>query len=153
MHALTEVNGNVYFCDFETAQREHAREYARGVTARAEHTDRVVANTRLMVAQINALSREIAAAHTEITRQAREQSGDLLSLADAIKGIVLQAGISRREGFHPDVNETYELAQNARAAAAELLALAREQVLQGKNAARRVAEIGQRNGLTEHIVA
>ncbi len=153
MHALTEVAGNVYFCDFEAAQREHAREHARNVTARAQMNDKVVANTRLMVAQINAVSREIAAAHAEITRQAREQSGDLLSLADAIKGIVLQAGISGRGSSHPDVGETYELTQNARAAAAELLALAREQVLQGKNAARRVAEIGQRNGLTEHIVA
>lgn len=156
VQAVTEVMGNVYFCDFESAEREP--EWPASVPPAAARS--AVANLKLLVAQINATSKEIIAAHAEITRQAREQSRDLLAMVNVIDGIVFQADTmahgSQYPGAHaavPTAVEMRELAQGAAAAADELLALAREQVLHARNAARRLAEIGHHSGLIEHTIA
>jgi methyl-accepting chemotaxis protein len=147
MHALTEVMGNVYFCDFESAEREPVLP-ARPTAARS-----AAADLKLLVAQISATSKEIVAAHAEIMRQAREQSRDLLALVNVIDSIVFQAGVTARDAPHLGATEMRELAQGAAGAANELLALAREEVSHARNAARRLADIGQRSGLVEQTVA
>jgi len=147
MHALTEVMGNVYFCDFESAEHEPAP--VRPVAARS-----ALADIKLLAAQISIVSKEIVAAHDEITRYAREQSRDLLAAVNVIDGIVFQANVTVLGSHQPDahaavptMDEMRELAQGGVTAANELLALAREEVAHARNAARRLAEISRRNVL------
>lgn len=149
MQTLTEVMGNVYFCDFENGERETAR----AAFVRPAATRSVIVDIKLLVAQINAASKEIVAAHAEIARQSREQSRDLLAMLNVIDGIVSEADITALESPHRGADEMRELAQGALAAANELRALAREQVVHVRNAARRLADIGRDNGLIEHTVA
>jgi hypothetical protein len=144
MHAPTEVIGNVYFCDFESAEREPARPAPVRPAA---------ADLKLLMAQINVATKEIVAVHAEITRQTREQSRDLLAMVDVIEGIALRAGITARESPRLGANELREFAQSTAAASNELLALAREELTHARNAARRFAELGHRSGLIEHTVA
>lgn len=149
MHALTEVMGNVYFCDFESSERDAApREQRRSAGAPA-----VVADIKLLATQINNAAKEIVAAHAEIMRQAGTQSQDLLALMDVIDGIVFQASVTARESPYLGAKEMHELAQGAAGAVNELLALAREEVLHARNTAHRLAEIGRRSGLIEQTVA
>ena len=149
MHALTEVLGNVYFCDFES----HEREAAPRAPARPAVTHAVVADIKLRAGQINNAAKEIVAAHAEIMRQADAQSHELLALMDVIDGIVFQANVTARESPYLGAKELHELAQGAAGAVNELLALAREEVLHARTTAHRLAEIGRRSGLIEQTVA
>ena len=147
MHALTEILGNVYFCDFEHNDQVPEQSASRTVAQTA------AADVRLLAAQAGAAAKEVVAAHAEITRRAREQAADLIALVDVIDSIVFQAHAATRELPYLGATEMRELAQGAAGAANELLALVREEVVHARNAARRLAEIGQRSGLIEQTVA
>jgi hypothetical protein len=147
MHALTEILGNVYFCDFEN--NEHAPEQPASRAA----AQTAAADIRLLAAQAGAAAKEVVAAHAETTRRAREQAADIIALVDVIDSIVFQANAATRELPYLGAAEMRELAQGAAGAANELLALVREEVSHTRNVTRRLEEIGQRSGLIENSVA
>jgi hypothetical protein len=145
MHGLTGVTGNVYFCDFEAIQREHARAGPLSGSFPGTALEGLPAGAALLLAQIHASAEEIAATGVELTRQARERSRSLV--AGQIQDIVSCAGTPAGKWPHANADETIEKMLNASAASGELRALLREQVSQGRAATQGIADIARRAGL------
>jgi len=147
MHGLTGVTGNVYFCDFEAIQCEHARAGPLSGSFPGTAMEGLPAGAALLLAQIHASAEEIAATHVELTRQARERSRSLAVMAGQIQDIVSCAGTPAGKWPHANADETIEKMRNASAASCELRALLREQVSQGRAATKGIADIARRAGL------